>query len=184
MNLPAGTPLKTGLDVANVDFYALVKELGKIGFNGYVCIATAGEAGFEEGTLMFDEGKPVASIYEYYKYRKTYFGDDAFKRVLNASAAKDGVVDVFELTKEQVHLVLAFNEKAISVPGAEELAPRKIEWTPQFERQAASSQIPLTRDQLLRKYKLAEVKEQSESSGLEEVSLEKDPLAQIAGKKP
>ena len=183
MNLPAGTPLKTGLEVANVEFYALLKELDKLKFNGYVCLTVAGEKGFEEGAQIFDDGKPVASVYEYYKYRKTYYGEEAFNRVLNAAVAKEGIIDVFELSKEQVHLILAFNEKAINVPSPQQLAPRKLVHSPAYENQAASSLVPPTRDALLRKYKLADVKDTAESKDLEEIALDTDPLAELTGKK-
>ncbi len=156
MNLPLGTALKTGLDVASVDFFALLKELHDKRFNGYVALAVQGASGIEEGTQLFDEGKPVASFYEYYRINKTLYGHGAFERVLNASAANAGVIEVFELSNEQVHLVVAFNEPAIFVPTETDLRPRQIVFSNSFEEAVRASTLSPTRGELLKKYRLSQ----------------------------
>lgn len=183
MNIPSGTALKTGLDVAAVDFFALLKELEKRRTSGYLAITTAGEYGVEEGTLFFDEGKTVAAFYEYYYFKKTFYGREAFERILNSSAAQHGVLDVFELSMDQVHLVLAFNEAAISVPTDAELAPRKMVFNKDLEEKLKAAQVPETRGGLLKKYKLAgAVAEEKPLSPLKEVSLQQDFLEKLVGK--
>ena len=59
MNLPSGTQIKTGIEVSNIDFVALLRELRSKLFNGYLSIAVQGIGGIEEGTVVFDNGKIV-----------------------------------------------------------------------------------------------------------------------------
>ena len=155
MNLPSGNPLKMGLDVAVVDFFALLRELGDRKFSGYAAIAVQGKYGIEEGTQVFDDGKPVASFYEYYAFRKMAAGSEAFRRVINASASMKGVIDVVELTNEQVQLAVAFNEAAIYIPSESELKPRKLEFDPMFEEEFKLRSLSPTRDELLKKYNVS-----------------------------
>jgi len=183
MNIPSGTPLKTGLDVSTVDFFSLLKELEKRKTSGYLAVTTAGNYGVEEGTMFFDEGKPVAAFYEYYYFKKNYYGREAFERVLNASASPHGVMDVFELSTDQVHLVLAFNESAISVPTEGELSTRKIIFNKEFEEKLKGALVPETRGGLLKKYKLASVmNEEQPASPLKELSLQQDFLDKLMAK--
>ncbi len=177
MNLPPGNPLKLGLDMAAVDFLGLVRELGRMKFNGYLCATiSAGEMGIEEGTLIFDDGKPVASAYEYFGLRKLLLGADAFKRVLNASAAKIGIVDVFELTNEQVHLVLAFTEAAIYVPTDAELANVPREFSYELGGSLRAQQLGPSRDQLLKKYRLGGITAEEAKAGLQRMAPQEEDL--------
>jgi hypothetical protein len=163
INLPAGTPVKTAIDVATVDFVALIGELQKKAFNGYVSIAVMGAGGIEEGTLVFDEGKIAASIYEYYKYNKLLQGELAFPRVLNASGAKKGVIDLFQLTAQQVQLFLAFNENSIFVPAEKDLKTLKVsEFSPFFEEQVKEEEKRDTKSDVIKKLKLEDLKKEEE----------------------
>jgi len=181
MNIPSGTPLKTGLSVSSVDFFSLIKELSTRKFSGYLAIAISGKAGVEEGTMFFDDGKPVGAEYEYYFFKKSFYGKQAFERVVNASAAEHGVMDVFELSADQVHLVLAFNEAIIFVPEQSELASRSVAFSQVFEDQVASSQVPVTRASLLRKYNISGVleKQQKPQAVLREVPMQEDLLEKL-----
>lgn len=159
MNLPSGVAVKTGLDLAAVDVFALVRELQQKAFNGYVVVAVPGNEGLEEGTLLLDSGKIVAALYEYVAFYRMYFGQQALERVLNASLAKQGVIDVFQLTSEQVQLILAFNEQAIVIPSEKELK----EWQGKphsmtYEEEVARNVRVQSRDELLKQYRLGDVK--------------------------
>lgn len=113
MNLPSGVAMKTGIDVVTLDFPALMKELIRKKFSGYACVTIQGGGGIEEGTVIFNAGKPTAAVYEYLRYNKPIFAKDAVPRIFNAAAATYGVVDIYQLTPEQVQLILAFNENAV-----------------------------------------------------------------------
>ncbi len=158
MNLPAGVSVKTAIDSATIDFFALLKELKDKAFNGYITLAVQGLGGIEEGIVVFDNGKIVASFYDYLKYNKQVFGDLAFQRTVNASAAKYGVLDIFQLTNDQVQLILAFNEQAICLPSEGDIKKlRTEEFSPFFEEQVKESAPIGTKGDLLKKFKLGDV---------------------------
>ncbi|MBU1198055.1 DUF2226 domain-containing protein [Candidatus Micrarchaeota archaeon] len=162
INLPAGTVVKTGVDVAAIDFRALLHELKQKLFNGYICISIQGKNGLEDGSLVFDSGKIVAAFYEYLMHHKDMVGDAAFIRVVNASMARTGLIDIYQLSNDQVQLILAFNENAICLPSENDL--RKLQFpsfSEELEVQAVGSLLVENKDSLLRKYKLADISMES-----------------------
>jgi len=137
MKLLAGTPVKTLVDLAQVDLQNLVeKELGSKKFAGYVCLTIRSEHGFEEGVLLLDGGKIVGCGYEYLAFNKQFFGKNAFQRFLNALAAKSGVVDVFESKPDELHGILALNNDLLHAASGKDLAKPK-EFSPFFEQEVA-----------------------------------------------
>jgi len=178
-SLPAGTPLKRALDVSTTDFPALLKESREKKISGYIAVCIR-SSGTEEGTVLLDEGKIVGCAYEYYKHGKTVEGADAFKRVLNASGAKHGVIDVFKLTSEQVQLALVVNQKMVFVPIEHELLGFKSKpFSDAFEKEIADSaktapvkaeakveetQEPKSSGDILKKYKIGDIKVESEDT--------------------
>ena len=159
--LPAGKPLKTGLDVAATDFNTLLLELRTREFNGYVSIAVKGTGGIEEGTLLMEKGKVIGCSYEYLRHGKTFAGQKAFERVLNATAAKEGVIDVFELEIQQIDLTLAFNENLVYVPNTSDLRHVKVDdFSPLFEQEVVSG--GKEEKNLAKKYRLTGIVSKSE----------------------
>jgi len=155
MNLPSGKTLKTNLDATSTDFVALLDELRRKRFNGYLALAIKGQAGVEEGTILVDTGKVVGSTYEYYAYDREVAGEKAFQRMLNAATHKSGVIDVIELTPEQVHLALAFHEDAVFVPSEESLRHIKLPaYSPFFEDEIKKEVQTNKADALDKKYKM------------------------------
>ncbi|MEM4254981.1 MAG: DUF2226 domain-containing protein [Candidatus Norongarragalinales archaeon] len=158
LSLPSGKMLNKNVDVSNVDFLKALVQLQRKNFSGYVALCIKGTGGFEEGTVLFDSGKIVGCAYEYYKHDKEFQGPEAFQRILNAAAATTGVMDVVELTPEQVELVLAVNQKMIFVPDQKQLESTSVkEFSPLFEQQLTAQQAgekPESREQLLKKYKM------------------------------
>lgn len=164
MNLPHGTPVKTGIDVASVDFLALLRELQTKMFNGYLAITVKGGNGIEEGLMIFDNGKIVATAYDYFRYAKTVLGDQAFYRVLNASTAKHGVIDLYQLSNEQVQLILAFNEQAISIPTEKDFKSIKLDrFNLAYEEQVKEQATVQDESSLLKKYKIGDVKDEKQT---------------------
>jgi hypothetical protein len=136
MNLPSGKIIKKELDNASTDTLKLLAELARSQFSGYIALCVKATS-LEEGTLLMDKGKIVGAMYEYYALKKEFAGEQAFTRFLNASAAKQGILDVIQLTPEQVHLALAFNENSVFVPKSDVLRHSQIkEFSPFFEQQA------------------------------------------------
>lgn len=169
MNLPSGLTIKSGVDVATIDFSELIKQLKEKGFNGYIAITIQGIGAIEEGEVIFDNGKIVAAFYEYFKYAKKVTGDLAFQRIMNASASKHGVIDIFQLTNDQVQLILAFNEQAICLPTENDIKKlRTEEFSPFFEEQVKESAQIGTKSDLLKKYKLGDVEKKEKAQTIDE----------------
>lgn len=157
--MPSGVVVKTDVDVASVDFLGLLKELKNKVFNGYLCIAVKGKTGFEEGVMVFDNGKIEAVAYDYLAFNKSVVGSKALARVMNASSAKVGVLDIFQLSNEQVQLIIAFNEQAIVVPSEDELKRLKTDvFSNSLEEEVVGGEKVETEKDILKKYKLSGVK--------------------------
>jgi hypothetical protein len=163
--LPPGQSVKTGIDLAGLDFQGLLKELARKAFTGYLAIMVKGVGGLEEGTLIYDSGKVVACTYEYLRHDKLLFGSDAFVRVANATAAKKGVVDLFQLSADQVKLIAAFNDKmAFSPQDSDMSAFNATDFSPFLEEQVKEQAKPEAREQLLKRLKLWEAEGKSEEA--------------------
>ena len=162
--------------MATVEFVALLNELMGKSFNGYLCITVKGGGGIEDGVLVFDNGKIVASTYEYLKHGKTLMGEPAFVRIVNAGAAHHGIVDIFQLANEQVEMVLAFNENAIFVPNEKDLKNLKVsEFSNFFEEQATKGEEKAaSKSELMKKYRLEDLREGAPETGLAEDAEESD----------
>ena len=165
MILPPGQSVKTGIDLAGLDFQGLLKELTRKAFTGYLALMVRGVGGLEEGTLIYDSGKIVACTYEYLRYDKLLFGSDAFPRIANASAAKKGVVDLFQLSADQVKLIAAFNDKMTFSPQESDMSAfHSTEFSPFLEEQIKDPAKPEARDQLLKRLKLWEAEGKTEEA--------------------
>ena len=180
MNLPSGTTVKTGIDVATVDFIALLRDLKSKLFSGYLCMAVKGNSGIEEGVLVFEDGNIAACFYDYLRYSKQLYGDQAFPRLMNASSAKHGVIDVFQLSRDQVQLIIAFNEQAICVPDESSIRRLKTEsFSTNFEDAVKGSDASQGKNSLMKKYGISEV-EKSETEKLSSEE-EEDLLRDLVG---
>ena len=158
MNLPSGKVIKTGMDSATINFTSLLDELKRKQFNGYLAFAIKGAGGVEEATILFDSGKFVGCEYEYLLYNKKFAGQEAFQRIINAVSAACGVIDVVQLTQEQVHLSLAVNEDLVFVPQDRDLKALKPgKFSPFFEEQFKGKAKEEKQD-LLKKFKLDSLK--------------------------
>lgn len=80
-------------------------------FNGYIVITIEGYAGIEEGVFLFKAGNIIGALYEYTNFDIMVYGDFALQQAFNAAAADFAVFDLCELSKQQVDLIVAFNEK-------------------------------------------------------------------------
>jgi len=161
--LPPGQSVKTGIDLAGLDFQGLLKELARKAFTGYLSVMIRGAGGLEEGTLIYDSGKMIACTYEYLRYDKLLFGSDAFPRIANASAAKKGVVDLYQLSADQVKLITAFNDKMVFSPKDSDMSAfHATDFSPFYEEQVKEPAKPEAREQLLKRLKLWEAEGKAE----------------------
>ncbi|MFH1779744.1 MAG: DUF2226 domain-containing protein [Candidatus Micrarchaeota archaeon] len=158
MNLPRGKPLKQGIDVATVNFKSLLNEIKNKKITGYMSITVKGITGIEDGTLIFDNGKIVGSAYEYLKYNKTFMGKEAFPRILNSTAAKKGIMDIYTLELEQIHLIFVVNEGMIFTPDERTVEKIKVDsFSPMFEEELKNSLYKNSKEDVLSKYKMGEI---------------------------
>ena len=111
MNIPIG---KTEAEQKGFDEekpFERLKSMVDTGFNGYLVATIEGVTGLEEGLLMVREKEIVGAIFDALRVNKQLYGIPALRLVLNLLKAKKGVFDVNGLSKQQIDLIIAFNEK-------------------------------------------------------------------------
>ena len=111
MNIPIGTLVEENVSLKDFKLDKKLLSLMNEGFTGYVVLISEGRSGMEEGLALIENGLLVGAIYEYIKFGKSFYGDHAMEQLLNSGLAEFGVMDVGSLSKQQVELIIAFNEK-------------------------------------------------------------------------
>jgi hypothetical protein len=109
MNFPVGTVIASA--PLPIDIVAVSDELKKINFNGYIIMSVNGNS-FEEGVLFFKDGTFFAGITECAIIEKIFKGDDALKYIMNQTKGV-GFFQTIQLSKSQVDLITAFDEKLL-----------------------------------------------------------------------
>ncbi|MBS3061837.1 MAG: hypothetical protein J4215_04625 [Candidatus Diapherotrites archaeon] len=96
-----------------------VFELQKQKFSGYLVATIEGASGVEEGLLFLLEGKVVACAYSLDAFDIISYAQTGLQLFFNALAAPNGIVDVYGLSRQQVELILALEEKiGVEDPGS------------------------------------------------------------------
>jgi hypothetical protein len=109
MNFPVGEVIaKANLPV---NFETVFNELQRLNFNGYIIQTVRGNC-IEEGAIFFREGQLNACVIECLKAEKVFKGEEAFPYFLNQTRGK-GFFQTIQLTRSQVDLVIAFDEKML-----------------------------------------------------------------------
>lgn len=111
MNLPAGVTRVIGKSVKTFDPKKDLDDLSAAGFSGYVVESLFGENGVEESAIIYRQGQGMGAVYEYYGLQQTLQGDEALVHVMNGFLSNFGVLDMVDLSIQQVDLVTAFNSK-------------------------------------------------------------------------
>lgn len=111
MNYPVGELVEQGIALEQFKLLPKLGELNSLDFDGYIVLTIDGIAGIEEGVLFLRKGVAVGAAYEYLKFGKTVFGEEALRRFLNAYKARQGILDVCKLSRQQVDLIIAFDER-------------------------------------------------------------------------
>ena len=111
MKLVEGRVVEQALDLEQNKFSDRMVELIKSRFSGYVNLTIEGFDGLEEGTLIFREGKIIASAYEYLKYAVVVNGNSAIAQTFNAGVAKHGAFDIISFRSTDAELTIAVNPK-------------------------------------------------------------------------
>lgn len=99
--IPVGKPLERGRGIREIAIKLKLSNLRLRSFTGYLCVTTKEES-IQDGMLIIEKGKVIGAVYEYLKFGKIFFGKNALILTMNASIAKKGVVDIFELTESSL----------------------------------------------------------------------------------
>jgi hypothetical protein len=116
MNIPTGKPIIKGLALKNLNYQNMIQDLITKRFNGYICLTAKDQFGYEDTFIVFEDGIISGAYHNFLDKVKENFGDIAIKLFMSAFTAKFGTLDVYALTKEQVELILTFNEKIKNMP--------------------------------------------------------------------
>ena len=111
MNIPIGKVVEEHQSLSDNDPFAKMEKLLKSGFNGYLVATIEGVTGLEEGVLMMKQSQVVGVVFDALRFNKQLYGLKALRLVLNILKAKKGVFDLNKLSKQQIDLIMAFNEK-------------------------------------------------------------------------
>jgi len=111
MNIPVTAPLVENVFLDQLIPEKLFLDLGNKKFSGYTYLVINGKYGFEESIVIFTKGRVAGSIFLIDSYDVELFGLDAFKLSVNSYGHKDGLLNIYNLTDDQIKLILIFNEK-------------------------------------------------------------------------
>ena len=109
MNFPVGEVAEKGS--VPFDFSIKAQELLSKAFNGYLVLSVRGHF-VEEGAIFFKGGEITACIVECLSAERTLKGNDALEFFFNQTKGK-GFFHLVSLTRSQVDLVTAFDEKLL-----------------------------------------------------------------------
>lgn len=109
MNLPAGANRVLAKSTVLFNVKHELMDLSHSNFSGYVIETLLGSKGVDESAVIFRSGLIVGMVFEYHSLNKTLLGDSSIPHVANGFAAKHGVIDIVELSTQQVDLITAFN---------------------------------------------------------------------------
>lgn len=154
-----GVPVKLDVDVATVDFPALLEELGKKQFTGYLELTIKGKGGIEEGSLLLEKGKCTASSYYYYKHKTNLVGQKAVERYANAVNAKHGTLDIFQLTDAKKQAPIEDAGATITLKETNLMKTGKF--SPEYEAELTSESNP-SKEDVAHKYKIGDAGQQNQ----------------------
>ena len=109
MNFPVGAVTMKG--EVPFDISSTLQELQAKTFNGYI-IQSIKASCIEEGILLIRDGKPIASVVECLTAQKLMKSKESLEHFMNQTRGK-GFYQVVELSRSQVDLVTAFDEKML-----------------------------------------------------------------------
>lgn len=111
MNIPVGTVVESQVSFAEKQPFASLKQLLQSGFEGYMAATIEGVSGLEDAIIMLRGKEIVAAVFDAVRANKQFYGIDGLKLSLNLLKGQKGVFDLCRLSKQQIDLIIAFNEK-------------------------------------------------------------------------
>ncbi|MFA5931337.1 MAG: hypothetical protein WC821_03415 [archaeon] len=149
MNFPVGSVASKG--EVPYDLVFLANQLFEKNFNGYLIQSVRGSL-IEEGVLFFREGEICACMAECLAMDRTVKGNEALELFFNQTRGM-GFYQCIELTRSQVDLVTAFDEKLLVNKIVLKELPKSIpsSFSNKFEREIGKIDV-------LQAYGLSELK--------------------------
>ena len=132
MNFPVGTVAFKG--EVPLDLVGVSQKLFNKKFNGYLILTVRGHF-IEEGVLFFRDGEVTGAIAECLAIESTVKGSEALDYFFNQTKG-NGFYQCIELTRSQVDLITAFDEKLLAPKIVLKDLPKMIPnaFLPKFER--------------------------------------------------
>ena len=132
MNFPVGSVLFKG--DTPFDLVSTYQKLFDKKFNGYLILTVKGHF-IEEGVLFFREGEINGAVVECLAIGSTFKGTEALDYFFNQTKGL-GYYQCVELTRSQVDLITAFDEKLLASKIVLKDLPKMIPiaFLPKFER--------------------------------------------------
>ncbi len=109
MNFPVGTVISKA--PLPINFLVIAQEFNNRQFNGYIIQTVKGNC-IEEGVIFFRNGEMIACVVECLTLKQTFKSNDALNYFFNQTKG-EGFFQAVELTKSQVDLITAFDEKIL-----------------------------------------------------------------------
>jgi len=111
MNIPVGKVEESQVSFAEKPPFARIRQLLQSGFEGYMAATIEGASGLEESIILLRGKEIVAAVFDAIRMNKQFYGIDGLKLALNLLKSQKGVFDLCRLSKQQIDLIIAFNEK-------------------------------------------------------------------------
>ncbi len=111
MNFPLGTLRLSGKTPKQWDPKTELDNLSQQNFSGYVIETLFNGQSIDECALVFRAGQAIGATYELHYSNQSVSGDASLSLIGNAFAAEAGMLDIVELSTQQVDLITAFNAK-------------------------------------------------------------------------
>ena len=111
MNLPVTNPIVKNVFLEQIVPEKLFLDLAEKKFTGYLYLVVDGKNGFEESILILSKGAIIGAIYLIESFEIEMYGKSAINFSINSYGHNLGQFDIFELTEDQIKLILLFNDK-------------------------------------------------------------------------
>ncbi|HLD58644.1 MAG TPA: DUF2226 domain-containing protein [archaeon] len=111
MDLPFGELMEKNLLLKQSNIREKIVSLLEKQFSGYLVLTVEGISGFEEGAILVHQNNVIGAVFDYLRFDKKLFGEEALPHFFNACRAERGIFDIIALSKQQIELIIAFNEK-------------------------------------------------------------------------
>ena len=127
MNIPVGEVVEQHKPFSEIAPFKRLEKLLDSDFDGYFVATIEGISGLEEGLLLIKEKKILGAVFDPLRINKQVYGPIALRLVFNLLKAKKGVFDLNKLSRQQIDLIIAFNDRITLLKPVEKQLLSKLE---------------------------------------------------------